>query len=155
MFLLLIAGGLLAAGCGGSESGSASGGPSSSEPSSIPASSETSTPPLASGVPSPSSSVQLPPPPSGDPSAAANVPPNLLSQILDDAAKRTGMAANQMQVTSVQAQTWSDGSLGCPEPGMNYIQIMIDGFQIFVQAGERTLDYRTSDRGAFKLCEKQ
>jgi hypothetical protein len=106
-------------------------------------------------VPAPSASVHpLPPQASGDPSAAANVPPNLLGQILDDAAKHAGVPADQVRVTGVLEKTWSDGSLGCPEPGMNYIQIMIDGFQIFVEAGGRTLDYRTSSRGGYKLCEK-
>lgn len=112
-----------------------------------------STPPLASGVPTPSQTVQPPPPGAGQ-GSAADVPQDLMRRILEDAAQRTGASVDRLQVTSVQEKTWGDGSLGCPKPGESYIQVLVDGFQIFVQAGERTLDYRTSDRGAFKLCEQ-
>lgn len=81
------------------------------------------------------------------------MPAALLDQVRADAAQRAGVAPADVQVVSSTAQTWGDGSLGCPKPGEAYIQMLVDGFQIFVQAGGRTYDYRTSQTG-IRLCER-
>jgi hypothetical protein len=156
MMLLLIAGALLMTSCGSSEGGRAQpGDPGEGTPSSTPSTTEGSaqtptTGPLRPATPSPSLSPQPPPPPGGSP---ADVPPPLLDQVLADAAQRAGVARSDVQVVSSTAQTWNDGSLGCPKPGESYIQVMVDGYQIIVQAGGHSYDYRTSQNG-FKLCEK-
>jgi hypothetical protein len=71
---------------------------------------------------------------------------------LADAARRTGLDAGALEVASAQAVTWSDGSLGCPEPGMLYTQALVPGYRIRIVAGERTLDYHAGLRGAPRLC---
>jgi hypothetical protein len=50
------------------------------------------------------------------------------------------------------AVTWPDGSLGCPQPGVNYTMALVPGYRIRVRAGERVLDYHASQRGYFVLC---
>ncbi len=57
-----------------------------------------------------------------------------------------------LTLVRAQAVTWSDGSLGCPEPGMSYTQALVEGYWIVLDAGDQTLDYRASASGAFKLC---
>jgi len=145
MLMLLIAGALLVTGCG-AEPGQTGAG-STSEPTETP----TSPGSPASGVPSPTASQPLPTPSATG--SQVQVPATLLEQIRADAAQRAGVTPDAVQVVSSTAQTWNDGSLGCPKPGENYIQVMIDGFQVIVQAGGRTYDYRTSQTG-IKLCEK-
>jgi hypothetical protein len=49
--------------------------------------------------------------------------------------------------------TFSDGSLDCPEPGMSYTQALVDGYQVEIEAGDETLDYRVGAGGSFRLCE--
>ena len=68
-----------------------------------------------------------------------------------DAARRASVAPSAVEIVRSDVRTWNDGSLGCPEPGMNYIQVITEGYQIIVRAGGRDYDYRTS-RGAIKLC---
>ena len=156
MLLMLMAGALLVTSCGSSEGGQArpgDQGESTTSPSETTSRSPTQTPPttsLAPGVPSPTLSLPLPPPPSG---SQADAPPALLDRVRADAAQRAGVAPSDVQVVSSSAQTWSDGSLGCPKPGESYIQVMVDGFQIIVSAGGRTYDYRTS-QNSIRLCEK-
>ena len=65
------------------------------------------------------------------------------------AGQTTGLSA---KASSAVAVTWADGSLGCPEPGMNYTMALVPGYRIKVQAGERQLDYHASRRGYFVLC---
>ena len=86
------------------------------------------------------------------PGAGIDVPAALLDQIRADAAERAGVAPSEVRVISSSTQTWNDGSLGCPKPGEFYIQMLVDGFQVLVQAGDRTFDYHTS-RHNFRLCE--
>jgi hypothetical protein len=71
---------------------------------------------------------------------------------LADAARRTGVERTDLEVLSAEAVTWSDGSLGCPQPGMMYTQALVPGFRIRVRAGEETLDYHAGRSGAPLLC---
>lgn len=87
------------------------------------------------------------------PAPSPGVPAALLAQVRADAARRAGVAPSEVRVISSSTQTWNDGSLGCPRPGESYIQMLVDGFQILVQAGDRTLDYHTSRTG-FRLSER-
>jgi hypothetical protein len=71
---------------------------------------------------------------------------------LTDAARRTGLKQTELEVLSAEAVTWSDGSLGCPQPGMMYTQALVPGFRIRVRAGTATLDYHAGRHGAPMFC---
>lgn len=86
--------------------------------------------------------------------AVAGIPGDLLNAILDDASQRTGLASEVLVVRRAEAVTWSDGSLGCPMPGMFYTQALVDGYQIVLDAGGQSLDYRAGDNLYFRLCDQ-
>jgi hypothetical protein len=92
-------------------------------------------------------------PPSGAP-VNGEVPERVLAAILEDAARRTGADPATATILRAEAVTWSDGSLGCPEPGMFYTQALVDGYWVVLELGGTTLDYRVGARGAFRLCEE-
>lgn len=71
---------------------------------------------------------------------------------LDDAARQTGMKRAALVVESAAAITWSDGSLGCPQPGMMYTQALVPGYRVVIRAGRSVLDYHSSQRGLPFLC---
>lgn len=81
------------------------------------------------------------------------VPQELLDRILADAEDRTGVSADEIVVTMAQETEWSDGSLGCPEPGMMYTQAIEPGYHLILDADGEDLDYRATVRGLFRLCE--
>jgi hypothetical protein len=83
----------------------------------------------------------------------AGVPGDLLNSVLEDAALQLGVGPDSLLVTQVEAVTWPDGSLGCPEPGMFYTQALVDGYQIVVEAEGQSLDYRVQSSGFFRICE--
>jgi hypothetical protein len=90
-----------------------------------------------------------------EPHGAPNVtgaPAVMIEAALDDAARRSGMARTAIKVITAEPVTWSDGSLGCPEPGMMYTQALVPGYRIVVQAGEERLDYHASTRGTPSFC---
>ena len=71
---------------------------------------------------------------------------------MQDAARRTLLDAAQLRVTLAEAVTWPDGSLGCPQPGREYAQVLVAGFRIRILAGAETLEYHASVRGQPFLC---
>jgi hypothetical protein len=77
---------------------------------------------------------------------------SIVEAVLADAVERSGLARDDLEVQSAEAVTWSDGSLGCPRPGMEYTQALVPGYRIKVRAGERVLDYHANRRGYWILC---
>ena len=79
-------------------------------------------------------------------------PAEMIEAALDDAANRSTTARPDIKVTSAEAVTWPDGSLGCPQPGMMYTQALVPGYRIVLQAGEQTLNYHAMSRGRPVFC---
>jgi len=72
--------------------------------------------------------------------------------VLADASKRTGVDVAKLEVVESIAVTWPDGSLGCPEPGMNYTMALVPGFRIRIRADQQVLSYHASARGYWVFC---
>jgi hypothetical protein len=70
----------------------------------------------------------------------------------EDAARRTGVAAESLEQLSADAVTWSDGSLGCPQPGMAYTQALVPGYRVRLRGPGGEMDYHASARGGLVLC---
>jgi hypothetical protein len=70
-----------------------------------------------------------------------------------DLSRRTGLAAGQIQVLSVEPVTWNDGSLGCPQPGMMYTQALVQGLRIRLQAAGKVYEYHSGGNRPPFLCE--
>jgi len=72
----------------------------------------------------------------------------------DDLARRLGVALEVIQLVSVDAVDWSDTSLGCPQPGMMYAQVITPGFLIVLEAMGQTYDYHTDEDSSAVLCQE-
>ncbi|WP_202875432.1 hypothetical protein, partial [Kribbella albertanoniae] len=68
-------------------------------------------------------------------------------------AGKLGVQATAVKVVSAEEVTWSDGSMGCPEPGMMYTQALIDGMRIILEADGKRYEYHSGRQGAPFLCE--
>lgn len=79
-------------------------------------------------------------------------PAEMLAPALADASRRSGVAEAHLVIEKSVRVTWSDGSLGCPQPGMSYTQALVPGWHLVIRAGERSYDYRGAERGQFMLC---
>ena len=69
-----------------------------------------------------------------------------------DLAKRLGLSEDDIDVLEAKAMLWPDGSLGCPQPGMAYIQIPFEGGLIRLDAGGQEYDYHTGEGESPFLC---
>jgi hypothetical protein len=70
-----------------------------------------------------------------------------------DLAGRLGIAKSAVKVLQIEAVEWPDASLGCPQPGMMYAQVITPGYRILLEAVGQTYDYRAT-AGRVMLCEK-
>jgi hypothetical protein len=95
------------------------------------------------------------PAPSSEPAASADVslPAEILDPIVADAAARLSVGPAAVSIVSAVPETFSDGSLGCPEMGVMYTQALVDGYHVVVAANGTQLDYRGSVPGQFRLCK--
>ncbi len=72
-----------------------------------------------------------------------------------DLADRKGIDKEQITVVSVKAMDWPDASLGCPQEGMMYAQVITPGYMIVLSHEGETYQYH-SDRGVRVVyCEQE
>jgi hypothetical protein len=67
-----------------------------------------------------------------------------------EAARYKGVAVSSVSVLKVEAKEWPDSSLGCPQPGQYYAQIITPGWLAEIKAAGMTLEYHT-DQSANKI----
>ena len=65
----------------------------------------------------------------------------------EDLARRLDLSPEAIEVLSVEAVDWPDTSLGCPQPGMMYAQVITPGFRLVLEAEGQIYHYHT-DRTA-------
>jgi hypothetical protein len=98
---------------------------------------------------SPASSVASP--------SSVTIPPEASSAIdaaLSDAASHLGVSRAQLAVVQVQAQQWPDASLGCPQPGQLYSQVVTPGYLVVISTAGKQLEYHTNDGARVTLCRE-
>ena len=81
-----------------------------------------------------------------------SVPAAVLEVALDDASRRTAVARADIRVISADAVTWTDGSIGCPQPGMMYTQALVPGYRVVLQAGPEQMFYHAGRDGRPLYC---
>ena len=112
--------------------------------------------PVISSAKTPATTPAPSPSPSPDGSAAPSVsvpsaiPPPKWAALVADLARR-GVSAAPVLV-SVRDVTWPDGALGCPQPGIVYAQVLVEGLQVIVTAGGASYDYRFGRGDTPTLC---
>ena len=77
----------------------------------------------------------------------------LIDAATTDLAKRLSVTRDAIEVVSAQSVVWPDRSLGCPQPGMIYPQVLSEGFRIELRVKGQVYSYHGGEgRGPF-LCE--
>ncbi len=109
------------------------------------------------------------PPPSGpeaEPPAPSTTPPStsppttpspfdpLIEAAVADLAARLQVDEGDVRVALVEEVTWSDGSLGCPEPGKLYTQALVPGVRIVLGYADILYDYHQGGNSRPFLCEE-
>ncbi len=108
-----------------------------------------------SPLPTPGQS-PLPTPATGErPSAATPAEAGAaVRAAINDLATKLKIPSEAVQVVSVSAVDWSDTSLGCPQPGMFYAQVIVQGYKIVLSAGSQQIEYHSDQKGRVVTCSK-
>lgn len=106
------------------------------------------------GYPPPGAGPYPYPAPPGTPPAAQGQPVDaaVLDLVKQDLAKRLSVTVDQITVVSATSTEWPDSSLGCPQPGMAYSQIVTPGYRIVLSQGQKQYDYHTDASATIVLC---
>ena len=127
---------------------------------STPAGPVATTPGGTTPTPAPSSSASPTlPVPAGSSATGTSVPAGLREQprvatAIAETATREGVDPAQVLVAAWSPVTWSDGSLGCPEPGTSYTQATVEGELLILRVAEGLFQYHARTGGPFAYCDE-
>lgn len=69
-----------------------------------------------------------------------------------DLAGRLNVDVDEVNVASVEATEWRDSSLGCPQPGQNYMMVITPGFTVVLEAKGQQYRYHTDRKAKVVFC---
>ena len=97
-----------------------------------------------------------PQPTQGTPEASLpNETRSVVQLAKEDLARRLELSVSEISLISVEAVDWPDTSLGCPEPGMAYAQVITPGFRVVLEAGGQRYEYQTDQGQLVVLCDEE
>jgi hypothetical protein len=93
--------------------------------------------------------------PVASPSPEAVEAPEVAMELRAKVAERMGLSADSLTALSVEPMTWRDASLGCPEPGKMYAQVLTDGYKVVYEdaGGDRIEVHAAEGLNNFVVCE--
>ena len=88
------------------------------------------------------------------PAAASSSLEGLIEEAKKDLAQKLVIPTDQISLAEAREVVWPDASLGCPQPGMLYIQVPEDGALILLRAQGVEFEYHSGGSRGLFLCEK-
>jgi hypothetical protein len=77
----------------------------------------------------------------------------LIEQARNDLSQRLSISAGQIKLIEATEVEWADSSLGCPQPGMSYLQVITPGYRIVLEASRTQYEYHSNRDTYFIYCE--
>jgi len=113
--------------------------------------SPTRTTPTLSPAPSPTKTIVTPTRISQTPCLSCGPVEERAQEALADF---LGISSGEVKVIEVEEVEWPDTSLGCPQPGMVYAQVIVPGWRVVMKAGGKIYEYHFGG-GHGVLCDQQ
>ena len=89
------------------------------------------------------------------PTEGSSVDPELqpvVDAAVDDLTSRPLTGAEPVRVVLARRETFPNGAIGCPKPGMVYTQALVDGYRVVLARGDRAWLYTAGEDGVPHLC---
>ncbi len=71
----------------------------------------------------------------------------LAARALAKVAEETGLSKDELTVVSQSEEMWRDSSLGCPQPGQMYMQVITPGMRFVIEGGGQRYNVHTDQSG--------
>jgi len=80
---------------------------------------------------------------------------SLVEKAKSDLGQRLSISLTQINLVELTEVEWSDSGLGCPQPGMDYLQVITPGYLILLEVNAQTYEYHSNRDTYFVYCENQ
>ena len=77
-----------------------------------------------------------------------------LDAAIKDLSEQTGSPPNEIILVSIEAVEWSDASLGCPQEGFMYAQVITPGYKMVLETQGQEYEYHTDQAANVVLCQE-
>ena len=77
----------------------------------------------------------------------------LIDKSMADLAQRLAVSINEIILLEATSVVWLDSSLGCPQEGMAYAQVLTPGYLIRLRSGDQEFEYHASRGTEVVYCE--
>jgi len=81
------------------------------------------------------------------------VPVVLIESAKMDLAQRLSVPISQIEAIETKEATWPDASLGCPQPGIVYAQVLTPGYLVILKYAGDEFEYHVGIHGDIRYCE--
>lgn len=88
----------------------------------------------------------------GPPEATPVAGNELTAPLIEAIAQDLGTDAAELEVVRIETRDWPDASLGCPQPGHAYAQVITPGFLIVVEVAGEQVEYHTDEQSNVTRC---
>ena len=78
---------------------------------------------------------------------------SLVEQAKEDLAARLSIPVSSIDLLAARDVTWTNSSLGCPQPDMNYLMVLTDGYRVVLAYNDEPYYYHANTRGYGVICE--
>ncbi len=78
---------------------------------------------------------------------------NLIMIARKDVAEREGIPLEKVTLLHIETVEWRDTSLGCPEPGKFYAQVITPGYRIILSDGIKEYEYHSDTQNRVIFCQ--
>ena len=76
-----------------------------------------------------------------------------LAAAVEGLSEHTGLPPDRITLVSMETVEWRDSSLGCPQEGFMYAQVITPGYRIVLEADGQEYVYHTDQGPNAVLCE--
>ena len=73
----------------------------------------------------------------------------------EDLASRKGIDKDDITVVNIEPVDWPDASLGCPEPGKMYAQVITPGYRILLSYKKEKYKYHSDKENRVVYCDNR
>jgi len=87
------------------------------------------------------------------PTPSASGLEDLIEKAKEDLAQRLSIPTSDISLVEAKEVVWQDGSLGCPQPGMLYTQVITPGYLIKLKYDIRDFEYHAGKDRSPVYCE--
>lgn len=78
---------------------------------------------------------------------------NLIDMTKKDLAQRLSVSVGDISLIEAKAVVWPNASLGCPQPGMFYAEVLTPGYLILLSFGGIEYEYHAGRGAKITYCE--